>query len=172
MQKPNFFFFFYKLVTKRYFKVNANWQIKNLTSFSSGCLVINCFFRSERKLTASQSISSPSPVCAGVWACAQLSNLPISPRDTAVSSQRSLLVRWAQEWASEQIVSPLPCSLGSGRVSLLPARPSRLTGQSLFDPAALRLSNANTASYRERNTTGLLSGFIPNVLHALSSFSY
>lgn len=147
-------------------------QKKNQPSFFSRCLAIHCIWEvahSEEK--HKQPLAC---LCWCVWACARLSNLPISPRDTVVSSQSSFSFsgRWAQERVSEQIVSLLPCSLGSGRVCPIPARPSRITGQSLFDPAALRLSNANAASWRERNTTALLSGFIPNILHALSSFSY
>lgn len=54
-----------------------------------------------------------------VWACVRLSNLPISPRDTAVSSQSSLLVRWAQEWAVSRLCPRRPVFWGQARRATL-----------------------------------------------------
>lgn len=75
MQKSNFFI---KLVTERYFKVNANWQIKNPTSFSSECSVIDRFsdLRGSSQRAEAQAAPRPSVlVCVSVCTVIQPSHL-------------------------------------------------------------------------------------------------
>lgn len=65
-------FFFIKLVTKRYFKVNANWQIKNPTSFSSGYSLSTVF--SDLRGSSQRATAH---VCAGV--CERVHGYPTFP---------------------------------------------------------------------------------------------
>lgn len=97
-----------------------------------------------------------------VWVCVRLSNLPISPRDTAVSSQSRLLVRWAQEWPVSRLCPAALCS-GVRPVSLLPETLTPHRTKPLWSRGAVMLIQLPSGTEKQ---------LVCLVLHALSSFSY
>lgn len=70
-ENAKIYFFLIKLVTKRYFKVNANWQIKNLTSLFS---TIFSNLRGSSQRAKAQAAPRPS-----VLVCERVHRYPTFP---------------------------------------------------------------------------------------------